>query len=90
MYILEKGFSNKANIVTEDTYDHYRKLYPKLTYEEFKLTDVNTGEETFYPSKIKIGEAIHVDRRRIGSFINTSTPLKGYLISTVTRIRDNS
>lgn len=69
LLILEKGYQNPTNIVTEDTYDYYRCLYPKETIKKLKVTDKITGEVSIYNSRIHFENEKHICRKRLRKIV---------------------
>lgn len=69
LLILEKSYQNPTNIVTEDTYDHYRSLYPKETIKKLKVTDKVTGDVSVYNSRIHFENEKHICRKRLRKIV---------------------
>lgn len=69
LLIIEKGYKNPTNIVTKDTYDYYRSLYPRETLKKLKVTDKITGDFTIYDSRLHFEKENHVCRKRLKKIV---------------------
>lgn len=72
LLILEKGFSNPLNIVTQETYSYFRDLYPPEKVRMLQVTSKNTKEQVIYSSRLAAEHNLHIERKKLKAILEKS------------------
>ena len=72
LVVLERGFSNKLNIVTQETYDYFKALYPPEKVKMLQATNKYTKEQTIYSSRLAVEHNLSIERKKLKGILEKS------------------